>query len=179
MLSALDGPISIFVRHVHVVRRMSLTAGRLLITPLDSLSLSVYEVATGREDVVSLPASVKKPFHAVETLEHKTIIVCYCSIEVKGGLMEVDRRTGSLLRKFDYQEELCMSIHLAVDSVGHVLFADWYGDVKLLNDGLELMGCLFNCEQLYSEPYELSYSLSSNVLLVGLDNGDVRAYNWQ
>ena len=76
-----------------------------------------------------------------------------------------------MIRVFDNKEQL-NCVHLALDSVGRLLVADYNNRrVVLLDEHLELIRILFDKERLDgARPWRLSYNKNNNKLAVGLWN---------
>jgi len=154
---------------------LSLTSSRLLVTSLGGKQLRQFDTAGGDElRRVRLP-DYMMPMHAVESLTG-TFIVAHRNRNTQLTQLHVSEvnTEGQVLRKF--RGSLDWSIHIAIDSQGHILVAYTASRrILLLDAQLALRRVIL--KERYDKPLErLCYVEQSGQLLVGLFRG-VAVYN--
>ena len=82
-----------------------------------------------------------------------------------------------MIRVFDHQQQIDC-VHLAVNSIGCLLFADWNNSrVYSMSEHFKYETVLVDNKQLDNEwPYRLNYNKSNKRLTVGLNNGQVKVF---
>jgi hypothetical protein len=90
---------------------------------------------------------------------------------------EIDSE-GRVIRVFDNKQQF-FCVHLALDSVGRLLAADFENcQVVLFDDDLKYERILIDNKRLVnSKPFSLHYN-SNNRLTVGFDNGHVKIFEY-
>ena len=105
------------------------------------------------------------------------------------GVSEVDRE-GHVIRSFGGrrgkgQHQLALEYfggHIAIDSFGRVLVADWGNDrILLLTEHLEFDRVLLDKERgdFNSRPKRLYYDEQNKQLMIGFGDGGVNIYEWK
>ena len=169
---------------------LSLSRGRLIVTPYQRQSLFVYDVVDGRLlERIQLPEFMD-PRHAIET-KRGTFIVCHTGRRRDAnhdGVSEVDRE-GHAIRSFggrrgegQHQLNLDDGGHMAIDSFGRVLVADKGNDrIVLLTEHLEFNRILLDKKRgdFNSTPGRLYYDEKIKQLLIGFRDGKVNIYEWK
>ena len=126
---------------------------------------------------IPLPEDMKenKVEHAIES-NKDTFFVSHDQSYIR-TVSEIDSE-GRVIRVFDNKEQLDC-VHLALDSFGCLLVADFYDDsVVLLDEHLQFITILLDKERLdNAEPQKLSYNKNNNRLAVGLTNGHVKIFD--
>ena len=143
-------------------------------------SLLMYDIHSGRRmKYIPLTGDMKKyeVCHAIES-NRDSFFVSH-GRWASATVSEIDSE-GRVIRVFDNKELYCG--HLALDSVGRLLVADWNENndrVVLLDEHLELIRILFDKERLDgARPTRLSYNKNNNKLAVGLyDESQVKIFD--
>jgi len=149
---------------------LSVTSTRLLVSSYSTRPLTQFDAVGDELRRVQLPLYMK-PLHAVESptgtfiVSHSNRQLCQCQVsEVNTG--------GGVLRQFSgsHRSLLGVSPHVAVDSHGNILVAD-FGNrrILLLDAQLTLRRVVVDADQLNdNQPRRLCYKEQSGQLLVGL-----------
>ena len=149
---------------------LSVTSTRLLVTSRDTPQLIQFDEVGDELRRVQLPDDMD-PWHAVES-PTGTFIVSHYNDELEQGHVSEVNTGGDVLRQFSgsHLPSLGETPHVAVDSHGNILVADWYNHRILLLDGhLKLLRDVVDQHQLnYEVPWRLCYIEQSGQLLVGL-----------
>jgi len=159
---------------------LSVTSTRLLVTSLDTHQLIQFDEVGDELRRVQLPDDMD-PWHAVES-PTGTFIVSHYNDELEQGHVSEVNTGGDVLRQFSgsHLPSLGETPHVAVDSHGNILVADWYNHRILLLDGhLKLLRDVVDQHQLnYEVPWRLCYIEQSGQLLVGLyECGGVKVFD--
>ena len=173
------GISDVFIKHDYMLTNLSLVENRLLVTSRDYLLM--YDIHSGqRIKSIPLPGNIKIEFAklAIESSNRNSFFVSYGASFDNSAVSEIDSK-GRVIRVFD-NKQLLDCAHLALDSVGRLLVADWKNKrVALLDEHLEYVRVIFDNRRLYdAEPYKLSYNESNNRLTVGLNNGQVKIFEY-
>jgi len=158
---------------------LSVTSTRLLVTSWDPRQLIQFDEVGDELRRVQLPDDME-PVHAVES-PTGTFIVSRSNRQLKQGDVSEVSTGGEVLRQFSgsHLSPLGSTPHVAVDSHGNILVADWYNRrILLLDAHLTLLRVVVDQHQLnYKEPFRLCYIEQSGQLLVGLFDGDVEVFD--
>jgi hypothetical protein len=159
------GVSDVFVKLGYKNAKLSLVENRLLVTSPDSLLM--YDIHSG-ERMKNVPLTEGE--HAIESNRDSFFV------RHRGTVSEIDSE-GRVIRVFDNKELYCR--HLALDSVGRLLVADWKTYcVVLLDEHLQFIKILLDKERLdNARPSRLSYNKNHNKLAVGLYNGHVKIFD--
>jgi len=123
---------------------------------------------TGGDELRRVPLpDYMNPVHAVES-PTGTFIVAHDNTQLDQRQVSEVNTEGQVLRQFS--GSLGWPVHIAVDSQGHILVADWRNRrILLLDDQLALRRIIIDRHQLHDEPpWRLCYEEQSGQLLVGL-----------
>jgi len=144
--------------------RLSVTSTRLLVTSPDTHQLTQFDSDGNELRRVQLPDYIR-PHHAVESPTGTFIISQYNGQLNQDQLIEVNT-AGQELRQFSRSLH---TPHIAVDSLGNILLADWSNcRILLLDNHLSLRRVIIDEHQLnYKWPERLCYMEQSGQLLVG------------
>jgi len=159
---------------------LSVTSSRLLVTSQRANQLKQFDAVGDELRRVDLPDDMK-PLHAVE-FPTGTFIVSHFRRLNKWHVSEVDTG-GQVLRQFSgsrlHLRPLSSIQHVAVDSQGNILVADYHaGRILLLDSELALRRVIIDEHQLSSRlPWRLCYVEQSGQLLVGFHEGDVMLFD--
>ena len=165
------GHCDVFIQRGYQGARLSLVENRLLVTSRDSLLM--YDIHSGRRmKKIPYTGDLKKHgvLHAIESNKDSFFVSHKQSDDKPITVSEINSE-GRVIRVFANKEQLDC-VHLALDSVGRLLVADWNNRrVVLLDEHLELIRILFDKERLDgARPWRLSYNKNNNRLAVGLWN---------
>jgi hypothetical protein len=169
----------VFIQLGYQYAWLSLVENRLLVTSRDSLLM--YDIHSGQVMKKIPYTGVLKEygvFHAIESNKDSFFVSHYQSVLGPITVSEINSE-GRVIRVFDNKEQL-NCVHLALDSVGRLLVADyWNSRVVLLDEDLELIRILFDKERLDGVlPGRLSYNKNNNKLAVGLwDKSQVKIFD--
>jgi len=136
------------------------------VTQLGDSELRRFDTAGGDElRRVRLP-DYMNPEHAVES-PTGTFVVAHDNTQLDQLQVSEVNTEGQVLRQFS--GSLDWSIHIAIDSQGHILVADWRNSrILLLDDQLALRRVIVDEHQLRNQrPWRLCYVEQSGQLLVG------------
>jgi len=136
------------------------------VTSLGDRQLRQFDTAGGDElRRVRLP-DYMNPEHAVESPTGTFIVIHYNAQLDQQQVSEVNTE-GQVLRQFS--GSLGLPQHIAIDSQGHILVADWDNRrILLLDDQLALRRVIVDEHQLKNQrPWRLCYVEQSGQLLVG------------
>ena len=144
---------------------LSVTSSRLLVTSRIGKQLRQFDTAGGDElRRVGLPRYMY-PVHAVES-PTGTFIVAHGNTQLDQYQVSEVNTEGQVLRQFS--GSLGWSVHIAIDSQGHILVAD-KRHILLLDAQLALRRVIIDRHQLNDQlPLHLCYEEQSGQLLVGL-----------
>jgi len=145
--------------------RLSVTSTRLLVTSFNTHQLTQFDSDGNELRRVQLPDYIR-PKHAVESPTGTFIISQYNGQLNQDQLIEVNT-AGQELRQFS--RSLAFTPHIAVDSLGNILLADYDNcRILLLDNHLSLRRVIIDEHQLsYERPECLCYMEQSGQLLVG------------
>jgi len=147
---------------------LSVTSSRLLVTSRDR-QLRQFDAAGGDELRRVRLSSYMYPRHAVES-PTGTFVVSHCNTQLKQDQVDEVSTEGQVLRQFSSSSLGCCR-HIAVDSHGNILVADWSNlCILLLDVQLTLRRVIMDERQLNGRrPKCLCYTEQSGQLLVGFD----------
>jgi len=149
-------------------RALSLTSSRLLMTSNGDSELRQFDTAGGDElRRVDLPHYMV-PKHAVES-PTGTFVVAHNNTQLQQWQVSEVNTEGQVLRQLS--SSLGLPLHIAIDSQGHILVADWRNRrILLLDAQLALRRVIIDEHQLnyQQKPRRLCYEEQSGLLLVGL-----------
>jgi len=158
---------------------LSVTSTRLLVTSPVTHQLIQFDEVGDELRRVQLPDDME-PWHAVES-PTGTFIVSHYNYELHQGDVSEVNTGGEVLRQFSgsHLSSLGLTQHVAVDSHGNFLVADYYNRrILLLDAHLKLLCVLVDQHQLnYKQPQRLCYIEQSGQLLVGLDYEGVKVFD--
>jgi len=149
---------------------LSVTSTRLLVTSRDTRQLIQFDEVGDELRRVQLPDDMK-PEHAVES-PTGTFIVSRYNYELNQHDVSEVNTGGEVLRQFSgsHPSPLGDTPHVAVDSHGNILVADYSNSrILLLDARLTLLRVIIDKHQLNDKrPWRLCYKEQSGQLLVGL-----------
>jgi len=158
---------------------LSVTSTRLLVTSRDPHQLIQFDEVGDELRRVQLPDDMI-PCHAVES-PTGTFIVSRYNDELQQQHVSEVNTGGEVLRQFSrsHLPSFCLTEHVAIDSHGNILVADYnIRRILLLDAHLKLLRVVVDQHQLnYEEPRRLCYIEQSGQLLVGLVEGDVKVFD--
>jgi len=153
---------------------LSVTSTRLLVTPLDTRQLIQLNAVGDELRRVQLPDDMT-PWHAVESPTATFIVGHINKQRCQYQVSEVNTG-GEVLRQFSrsHLSSLGDTPHVAVDSHGNILVADYHHRrILLLDARLTLRRVVVDEHQLDNKPpRRLCYNEQSGQLLVGLWDGE-------
>jgi len=156
---------------------LSIRNDRVLITPLNSRLLLIFNTEQKLKKKIALPARME-PRHAVET-DHNTVVVCLWGRRDGAKVFKLAEfdDTGKQLRMFLATDALNDLPHAFVDtSSGKVLVVDsWNSNVILLSNNLELERVLVN--HLDNNPYRIFYEQQTGHLFIGESVENIKVYS--
>jgi len=159
---------------------LSVTSTRLLVTSLDSHQLIQFDEVGDELRRVQLTDDMRRPEHAVES-PTGTFIVSHYNRELEQPHVSEVSTGGEVLRQFSgsHLSPLRVTPHVAVDSHGNILVADYYNcRIVLLDAHLKLLRVVVDQHQLYyKQPRCLCYIEQSGQLLVALEFGGVEVFD--
>ena len=148
---------------------LSLTSTHLLVTSPHHHQLIQFDSVGDELIRVQLPRGMA-PLHAVESPTESFIVSLYNYQLNQAQVVEVNN-VGEVLRQFrgSRLSSLGFTRHVAVDSEGHILVADWSNRrILLLDSQLNLRRTIIDKHQLNNQgPGSLCYNEQSGQLLVG------------
>jgi len=146
---------------------LSVTSSRLLVTSYSGSQLRQFDTAGGDELRRVRLAHSMNPVHAVES-PTGTFVVAHRNEQLNQDQVSEVNTEGQVLRQFS--GSLDWPAHIAIDSQGHILVADWDSrSILLLDAQLALRRVIVDEHQLNDErPWRLCYVEQSGQLLVGL-----------
>lgn len=156
---------------------LSLVENRLLVASRDSLLM--YDIHSGQR-IMNIPLTgdmeEQGVNHAIESNRDSFFVIHGQSVG-NDTVSEIDSK-GRMIRVFDNKEQV-HCYHLALDSVGCLLVADYFNKrVVLLDEHLQFSRILIDSEQLdNAKPMRLSYNKNNNRLAVGFYNGHVKIFD--
>jgi len=163
--------------------KLSVTSTRLLVTSQRTRQLIQFDKVGDELRRVQLPDDMK-PLHAVESPMESptgTFIVSHYNEQLQQGHVSEVNTGGEVLRQFSasHLPSLGDTSHVAVDSHGNILVADYYNQSILLLDAhLKLLRVVVDQHQLnYKRPRRLCYIEQSGQLLVGSYEGGVEVFD--
>ena len=167
-----------YIEPVEYCAKLSLVANHLLVTRCKSLSM--FDIHSG-EILKEIPYTEDYMMkyevqHAIESNRNSFFVSHRQSDGVTNTVSEIDSK-GRVIRVFPNKEQLDCH-HLALDSVGRLLVAEWKNcGIVLLDGHLQFIKILLDKEQLGgAQPRRLSYNKNNNRLAVGLNNGHVKIF---
>lgn len=118
---------------------LSVRDSRLLVTPLNSKELRIYNSERQLRKRIALPRGLE-PRHAVET-GHRTVIVCHYGRRNGTEIFQLGEfdGAGNVLKIFCGEDDLNDFTYACLDLSGRALVVDsWNSRVILLNKDLQL-----------------------------------------
>ena len=157
---------------------LSVTSSRLLVTSRDTKRLMLLDAAGNEVRCIPLP-DYMDPLHAVES-PSGTFIVSHENIRLNDRCQVSEVNTaGEVLRQFS--RSLDWTPHIAVDSQGNILVADFgNGRILLLDAHLALHRVIINEHELNDKRPLRLYNGKSGQLLVGFEdsyNGGIAVFD--
>jgi len=158
---------------------LSVTSTRLLVTSRDTHQLIQFNEVGDELRRVQLPDDME-PRHAVES-PTETFIVSHYNVQLYQHHVSEVNTGGEVLRQFSgsHLSSLGVTLHVAVDSHGNILVADYSNRrILLLDAHLTLLRVIIDKHQLNDKwPGRLCYIEQSGQLLVGLLYDDVAVFD--
>jgi len=157
-------------------RPLSVTSSRLLVTSFMGQHLIHLDAGGDELRRVPLP-DYMDPRHAVES-PSGTFIVSHSNTQLDQYQVSEVNTEGRVLRQYS-GSPLGLPKHIAADSHGNIIVADWkYHRILLLDAKLALRRIIIDEHQLsYKQPRRLCYVEQSGQLLVGFDNSSVAVFD--
>ena len=167
----------VFVKTGYKDTRLSLVENRLLVTSRDSLLM--FDIFSG-ESIKKIPLlkGIKRNNvqHAIES-NRDSFFVSH-GMSDNSTVSEIDSE-GRVIRVFNNKQQLGC-VQLALDSVGRLLVSDFMNSrVVLFDEHLKYDRILIDTKRLNnSRPWTLNYNKNNNRLTVGLNNGQVKIFEY-